>query len=95
MILRFFSGSVTPASLVEEAVGGVDRDEVQAQLVAQVLLHFLEFVLAQHAVVHEDAGETRLAVESRMARSTSVAATDESTPPERAQIARPSADLLL
>ena len=35
---------------------------LQAELVAQRLLHFLEFVLAQHAVVHEDAGQPRLAL---------------------------------
>jgi hypothetical protein len=33
---------------------------MQAQLVAQRLLYFLEFVLAQHAVIHEDAGQARL-----------------------------------
>jgi hypothetical protein len=34
---------------------------VQPQLLVQGLLHFLELVLAQNAVVHEDAGQPRLA----------------------------------
>ena len=41
----------------KKAVAGVDGDEVQAELFAQVLLDFEELVLAQHAVVDEDAGE--------------------------------------
>src|SRR5579864_8982498 len=41
----------------EEAPGCVDGYEVQAKFVAQVLLHFLEFVFAQDAVVDKDAGE--------------------------------------
>ena len=50
-----------------------------------------KFVLAQDAVVDEHASEPRVApLPSRMARSTRVAATAESTPPERAQMARPS-----
>ncbi len=43
--------------LLEETLAGVDGDDVEAELVAQVLLHILEFVFAQHAVVYEDAGE--------------------------------------
>ncbi len=43
---------------IEETFGGVDRDQMQAEIVAQVLLHFFEFVLAQDAVVDEDAGES-------------------------------------
>ena len=46
----------------KKAVGGVDGVEVQAELVAQGLLYFLEFVFAQHAVVDENAGQARLAV---------------------------------
>ena len=45
--------------LVQETIGGIDRDQVQAQLVAQALLHFFELVLAQHAVVDEHASEAR------------------------------------
>ena len=59
MILRFFSGSVTPASLDEEALAGVDGNDVETEAVAQVFLDVLEFVFAQHAVVDEDAGELR------------------------------------
>ena len=75
--------------LCQKALGGVDGDHVQSELVAQVLLNFFKFVFAQHAVVHKDASQSRFAAPSRMARSTSTAATEESTPPERAQIARP------
>ena len=57
MLLRFFSGSVTPASFARKRCAGVDGDDVEAELVAQVLLHVLELVFAQHAVVDEDAGE--------------------------------------
>ena len=58
MILRFFSGSVTPASFVKKALCGVHSDNVEPELFAHVLLHFLELVLAQHAVVHEDARQS-------------------------------------
>ena len=75
--------------LLHEALGGIDRNQVQAEIVAQIFLHFLELVFAQHAVVDEHAGEPRFPGPSRMARSTSTAATEESTPPESAQIARP------
>ena len=43
--------------LPQKAGGRVHGIEVKADLVAQRLLHFLEFVLAQHPVVHEDAGQ--------------------------------------
>ena len=39
MILRFVSGSVTPASFAKKPLAGVDGDNVQAELVAQILLH--------------------------------------------------------
>ena len=48
---------MTPASWSRKRCAGVDGDDVEAELVAQVLLHALEFVFAQHAVVDEDAGE--------------------------------------
>ncbi len=41
----------------EESAAGVDGDEVEAELGAQVFLHLEELVLAQDAVVDEDAGE--------------------------------------
>ena len=59
--------------------------KLQAQLVAHVALHLEKFVLAQHAVVDEDAGEP-----IADGAFTSTAATEESTPPERAQMAWPS-----
>ena len=42
---------------VQKAIGRVDGVEIQAKLVVQRLLYFLKFILAQHAIVHEDAGE--------------------------------------
>ncbi len=57
MILRFFSGSLTLRELAEEKLGGVDGINVEAELVAQVLLHAVELVFAQHSVVDEDAGQ--------------------------------------
>ena len=57
MILRFCSGSVTPASCVEEALAGVDGDDVEAELLAHGLLDLGELVFAEDAVVDEDAGE--------------------------------------
>ena len=41
----------------EEEVGRVNSVDVEAELVAQVLLHGLELVFAQHSVVDEDAGQ--------------------------------------
>ncbi len=43
----------------EEALAGVDGDDVEAEFVAEILLHALKLVFAQHAVVDEDAGELR------------------------------------
>jgi len=45
--------------LFEEAGAGVHGHDIEAQLVAQVLLHALKFVFAQDAVIDEDAGELR------------------------------------
>ena len=39
----------------------IDGDEMKAEIVAQVLLNFLELVLAENSVVDENAGETRFA----------------------------------
>ena len=57
MILRLASGSETPASLLEEAVLGVDGDERDLELVAEGLDDLLALVLAHQAVVDEDARE--------------------------------------
>ena len=54
--LRFCSGSVTPASASQKALAGIDRDDAQAKPLAHGLLHFGKLILAQHAVVDEDAG---------------------------------------
>jgi hypothetical protein len=40
--------------LAEEALGGIHRVNVQAELFAQVLLDLFEFVFAQDAIVDED-----------------------------------------
>ena len=45
---------------LHEPVGRVHGLQFKVQLVAQYLLHLLEFVLAQHAVVHEDTGQSGL-----------------------------------
>ena len=57
MILRFCSGSLTPASAVEELLARVDRDEAHAGRGDVVLLDLLALVLAQQTVVDEDADE--------------------------------------
>ena len=57
MILRFFSGSVTPASLRRKRSLASTATRFSPSLLAQVLLHFRELVFAQHAVVDEDAGQ--------------------------------------
>ncbi len=45
------------AQLREKALRCIHRDHVELELVAHVLLHLRELVLAQHAVVHENARE--------------------------------------
>ena len=62
MILRFVSGSVTPASLLHESFRRIDCNQTQSKIVAQVLLYFFELVLAQHAVVDENASQPRFPV---------------------------------
>ena len=57
MILRFSSGSDTPASAVEEALLGVDDDEVDAGRGDEVVLDLLGLVGPQQPVVDEDAGQ--------------------------------------
>ena len=57
MILRFVSGSLTPASAVEEPLLRVDDDEPDAGGRDVVALDLLGLALAQQAVIDEDAGE--------------------------------------
>ena len=57
MILRFSSGSETPASADEEAVLGVDDDEVDAGRRDEVLLDLLGLSRAKQTVVDEHAGQ--------------------------------------
>ena len=57
MILRFCSGSVTPASCVEEALLGVDHAQVDVEVLAEDRRDLLALALAQQAVVDEDAGQ--------------------------------------
>src|SRR2546428_8771659 len=46
-----------PCQLAEKTLSRIYSHDMQAELVTQVLLDFLEFILAQHAVIDEDAGE--------------------------------------
>ena len=57
MIFRFSSGSVTPASAVEELLAGVDDPQVDAGGGDEVPLDLLGLALAHQPVVDEDAGE--------------------------------------
>jgi hypothetical protein len=58
MILRFVSGSVTPASLVEEALLRLHVHERHVEVAAEGLDDLLGLaLLAQQPVVDEDAGE--------------------------------------
>ena len=55
--LRFRIGDA--GQLAQEAIGCVDSDQIQSQLLAQVLLNFGEFVFAQDSIVDEDTGQPR------------------------------------
>src|SRR5258708_37121033 len=44
----------------EKALSRIHRDQMQPKFLAEALLDFFEFILAQHAVVHEHAGQERL-----------------------------------
>ena len=55
--LSFRFGIGNAGQFREEPLACIDGDEVESQFVAQILLHVDEFVLAQNAVVHEDARE--------------------------------------
>ena len=57
MRLRFSSGSVDAGEAREEALLGVDVDERHLEVVAEGLDDLLGLVLAQQAVVDEDAGQ--------------------------------------
>ena len=57
MILRFSSGSMTPASASRKRFVGVDDVQVDAGRGDEVALDLLGLALAQQAVVDEDAGE--------------------------------------
>ena len=57
MILRFCSGSSTPASAGEEAFGGVHRGERHVEAIAEQLLDLGDLAFAQQPVVDEDALE--------------------------------------
>ena len=56
-ILRFSSGSDTPASRREEALLRLDVDERHVEVAAERLDDLVRLVLAQEAVVDEDARE--------------------------------------
>ena len=85
MILRFCSGSVTPASLPRNRAARVAMDERDVVVVAEERHDLLGLAGAQQAGVDEDAGELiadRLVQQHRRDRA-------ESTPPDRPQITRP------
>ena len=84
MILRFCSGSVTPASLVEEARAGVDDAQIDLEGAAEDRRDLRALAGAKQAVVDEDARQPS----RRSPCRTSAAATAESTPPDRPQITR-------
>ncbi|MPM59468.1 hypothetical protein SDC9_106310 [bioreactor metagenome] len=50
-------GIAHAGELVEEAVGGVDVDQLHVEVVAEELLHPVRLVFAQQPVVHENAGQ--------------------------------------
>jgi hypothetical protein len=82
MILRFCSGSLTPASASRKRSTRVDVHQLEVEAPAEHPLDLGALALSQEAVVDEDAREP-----VAEALCTSTAATDESTPPERPQIA--------
>src|SRR5439155_25122691 len=46
-----------PCQLAKKTLSRIYSHDMQAELVTQVLLDFLEFILAQHAIIDEVAGE--------------------------------------
>jgi hypothetical protein len=78
IVLRFVSGSVTPARLREEAVAGLHVHERHVEVPSERLLDLLGLALASQPV------STNTQVSwSPTARCTSSAATAESTPPDK------------
>ena len=57
MILRFCSGSVTPCSAARNRSAASTWQQRHLEVVVERLDDLLGLVLAQHAVVDEDAGE--------------------------------------
>ena len=57
MILRFSSGSATPASPARNVGFGVHADHVRAEVLLEHVHHLIAFVEAQQARVHEHARE--------------------------------------
>ena len=97
MSLRFSSGSVTPSSRREEALLRLDVDERHVEVAAERLDHLLRLVLAQQAVVDEDARQLvadRLVDEQRRDRGVDAAreAADDAL---RADLGADPLDLLL
>jgi hypothetical protein len=57
MTLRLRSGSETPSSLRRKRPRRVHEDDLQVQPLGEALAHLLRLLLAEQAVVDEDAGE--------------------------------------
>ena len=57
MILRFSSGSTTPASLVRKRSCACDVHQWHVEMADEGVFHFLALALAHEPVVHEDAGQ--------------------------------------
>ncbi len=89
MILRFCSGSATPFRLVRNRSLGVDADHLDAHVAGEGAHDLVALVEAQQAVVDEDAVSW-----SPMARCSSAATTEESTPPDKPEQDLVVADLL-
>ena len=89
MILRFFSGSLTPASFFRKRSVASTATRCSPSLSRRFCCTFSNSFLRSTPLLTKTQVSRDLPVASRMARSTSTAATDESTPPESAQMARP------
>ena len=57
MILRFFSGSVSPRSASRKRCFGIDADDLHAEVVGEDLHDLVAFVEAHEAVIDEHAGQ--------------------------------------
>ena len=94
MILRFSSGSVTPASASRNRSLGVDDVQVDAGRGHEVALDLLGLALAQQPVVDEDAGQPvadRALHEGRGDRGVDAAGQAADRPPVVADLRRGSA----